>query len=112
MDSVERLGETARAVDVVAAAEPSWREDAEPVHPPSKSGSASASTAAKAPRRPGPAHATIERRAGRSAGVLAEYRRAEHVQADAADVQGAPVEGLQIEVVAALGPRVVTQLKP
>jgi hypothetical protein len=109
MDSVERLGETTRAVDVVAAAEPSWREDAEPVHPPSKNGSAS--TAAKAPRLTGPPRAaTIERRARRSAGVLAENRRAEHVQADAADVQGAPVEGLQIEVVAALGPRVVTQL--
>ena len=107
---VERPGETVRALDVVAAAEPSWRDDAEPVHPPSKS--VSASTAAKAPRLAGAVRATIERRAGRSAGVLAEDRRAEHVQADAADVQGAPVEGLQIEVVAALGPRVVTQLKP
>jgi hypothetical protein len=56
MDFVERLGETARAVDAVAAAEPSWRDDAEPVQPPSKSGSAS--TATKTPRLAGPARAT------------------------------------------------------
>ena len=49
----------------------------------------------------------IGRPAVRSVGIFAEHRSAKHIQAHTADVQGAAMKRLEVEVVASLGPRVV-----
>jgi len=49
----------------------------------------------------------IGRLAVRSVGIFAEHRSAKHIQAHTADVQGAAMKRLEVEVVASLGPRVV-----